>query len=86
MSEAPAIGIDPGTSYCCVAVYQNQEVEVIPNSVGQNTTPSYVAFNSQQEILVGSTAKDKAHINPQDTIYDVKRMCGRHFDEEKIQR
>ncbi|CAG7831645.1 unnamed protein product, partial [Allacma fusca] len=79
------IGIDLGTTYCCVAVYQNQEVEVIPNLIGENSTLSHVAF-SDDDIIVGDTAKEKAYLNPQDTIYDVKRMCGRHFDEEKIQR
>ncbi|CAG7732435.1 unnamed protein product, partial [Allacma fusca] len=83
--KAPAIGIDLGTTYCCVAVYQNEEVDVIPNSIGENTTPSYVVFD-EDEIIVGKTAKDKAYLKPQDTMYDVKRMCGRHFDEEKIQR
>ncbi|CAG7716700.1 unnamed protein product, partial [Allacma fusca] len=85
ISNAPAIGIDLGTTYCCVAVYRNEEIDVVPNSVGKNTTPSYVVFK-EEEIIVGNTAKDKAYLNPQETIYDVKRMCGRHFDEEKIQK
>ncbi|CAG7732350.1 unnamed protein product, partial [Allacma fusca] len=82
----PAIGIDFGTTYCCVAVCRNNgEVEIIPNSVGENTTPSYVRLDAD-EVIVGNHAKDTAYRSLQETIYDLKRMCGRHFNDPNIQK
>ncbi|CAG7829211.1 unnamed protein product, partial [Allacma fusca] len=87
-TKAPAIGIDLGTTYCCVAYFNKDsgEVEVVPNELGENTTASYVQLNADNEIVVGNTAKDLAHLNPKGTIFDIKRMCGRHFEDEEIQK
>jgi len=80
--EGPIIGIDLGTTYSCVAVYDNetQEVRVLPNSVGEKTTPSWVAF-TQSGRVVGQPAKQQASMNASNTIYDVKRFIGRSLDD-----
>ncbi|CAG7819524.1 unnamed protein product, partial [Allacma fusca] len=86
-SKAPAIGIDLGTTYCCVACFQNDQIEVVPNDIGEDTTPSYVQFNEDDEdIVMGMTAKSSAYLNPEGTIFDIKRMCGRHFEDQEIQK
>ena len=80
------IGIDLGTTNSCVSVMDGGTPKVIENSEGDRTTPSIVAFADGDEVLVGQSAKRQAVTNPHDTIYAVKRLIGRRFDEEVVQR
>ena len=79
-----AIGIDLGTTFSCVGVYQNGKVEIISNDQGNRTTASYVSF-TENERLIGDSAKNTCSINPFNTVYDVKRLLGKDFNDEKLQ-
>ena len=80
------IGIDLGTTNSCVAVMEGGKPKVIENAEGDRTTPSIVAFGADDEVLVGQPAKRQAVTNPMDTLYAVKRLIGRRFDEKAVQK
>ena len=80
----PAIGIDLGTTYSCVGVWQNDRVEILPNDQGNRTTLSYVAF-TDSERLVGDAAKNHTAVNPTNTVFDSNRLIGSKFADQVIQ-
>jgi molecular chaperone DnaK len=80
------IGIDLGTTNSCVAVMEDGKARVIENSEGDRTTPSIIAFTKDDEVLVGQSAKRQAVTNPNNTLYGIKRLIGRKFKEDVVQR
>ena len=83
--DGPVIGIDLGTTYSCVGIFKNGRVEIIPNELGNRITPSQVAFTDEEK-LVGESAKNQGSQNPLRTIYVIKRLIGRNFEDKEIQR
>lgn len=82
--SGPIIGIDLGTTYSCVGIYRDGRVDIVPNDQGNRITPSYVAWDGDER-LIGDAAKNQATVNPQNTVFDVKRLIGRAFSDATVQ-
>ena len=83
MKEEVAFGIDLGTTFSCIAVYRNNRVEVIPNELGEKTTPSVVSFD-KGKILVGEEAVKQLIGNPKKTVYSIKRLMGKMYNDKEV--
>jgi len=80
------IGIDLGTTYSCVGVFKNGRVEIVANDQGNRITPSYVAWDENDERLIGDAAKNQATVRPESTVFDVKRLIGRRYEDKTVQK
>merc|ERR1712018_562993 len=85
MGKRVAVGIDLGTTYSCVGTFQHGKVEIIANDQGNRTTTSYVAF-TDTERLIGDSAKNQVALNPSNTIFGAKRLIGRKFNDDTVQK
>lgn len=85
MNNEYCLGIDFGTTYCCAALFNNGKVEIIPNELGSNTTPSYITF-TDEDIYIGEFSKNNIGSNYNNTIFDIKRLIGRKFSDKDVQK